>query len=158
MAFSFTEQACQAVAVVGLIPSTNHATNTGDNSIAGINALNFKRILAILEYGVSNNNASNNIQLYWRASATSNMASPTNVASAIPLTINTGNNAGNDNMVALAEVRADQLPANTQYVQPILIVNNAAVFCSLTVLGLLSSYGPTSQFDIVNTVQGRYVT
>lgn len=149
MGFPFTEQLSQGLAVMGYIPPTNHASGA-DTSIAGIDMSNIRRLLTIIDVGVLGTNA--NIQCYYNASAYSNMASPTNVASSIPLTTNTANRANT------LEVRADQLPAGTRYVQPNILVNTAASFISAVCLGAAANYEPTNQFQVANTTDQQAVT
>jgi hypothetical protein len=143
----FTEQLSEALAVVGYIPPTNHAANT-DNTLAGIDASKFKRLLAIGMIGALNAN----VQGYWEASAQANMNVVTNVAAAIPLTANVANRA------FFMELRADQLPANTRYVRPTFIVNTGASFLGVVVLGGESHFKPASQFDLANTISNRAIT
>jgi hypothetical protein len=145
----FTETLTQSLAVMGAIPASNHAANT-DTAIAGIDMSIIRRLIAYLDVGVLGTNA--NVQLYFRASAQANMNTTTNVAPAIPVTVNT------NNRISSLEVRADQLPANTRYVQPVLIVNTAASFVGLLVLGGESSYKPANQFTLANTVDTAAVT
>lgn len=145
----FTEQLIERWAVLGQIASSNHAANT-DTSIAGIDMSTIRRLCTILDVGVLGSSA--NIQIYYRASATANMASPTNVAAAIPLTTNT--NA----RVSLVEVRADQLPSGTRYVQPVVIVNTAASNIGVVVIGDEAAYKPGNQFTIANTVDQKLAT
>ncbi len=146
----FTEQLTESLAVVGQLPCSNHATNTGDNTIAGIDMSIFRRLITYLDVGVVNTGA--NIQLYYQASAKANMASPVNVASAIPLTANTSNR------IESLEVRADQLPAGTRYVQPILIVNTSQVNVGMLCLGGESAYKPASKYGVANVLDQGLVT
>jgi hypothetical protein len=145
----FTEQLVERLAVVGQINSSNHAANT-DTSIAGIDMSVIRRLVTILDVGVLGSSA--NVQVYYRASAQANMNTTTNVAGSIPLTVNT--NA----RISLLEVRADQLPANTRYCQPVVIVNTAASNIGVVVLGDECAYKPGKQFDVANTVDTRAVT
>ncbi len=142
MGMSFTEQLTQGLAVVGYIPPTNHAANT-DNSIAGIDMSHFVRLITYVQLGVS---AGGNLQLYYQASSQSNMVNPVNVASAVGWTVNTANR------ISSLEVRADQLPAGTRYIQPCFVTNTAANFSSVLVLGDSSAYKPASQWTITNTL------
>ena len=146
----FTEQLTQSLAVLGQLPFSNHATNTGDNSIAGIDMSVIRRLITIADVGVCS--ATGNYQLYYAASANSNMAGPVNVAASVPLTGNTSNR------VSTLEVRADQLPAGTRYVQPVLIVNTATINIGLIVLGGESGYKPANQFNKVNVADQQVVT
>lgn len=149
MPTAFTEQQLESLAFVGLIAPSNHTANT-DNTIAGIDASRFKRLVAIGAVGVVNGN----VQGYWEASAQANMNVVTNVASSIPFTLTTNLN----NRAFALEVRADQLPANTRYVRPVFIVNTTAAFLSVIVLGCDANYKPASQFDLANTIANRAVT
>jgi hypothetical protein len=146
----FTETLTERLAVVGQIPPSNHAANT-DTSVAGIDMSVLRRLITILDMGVGFG-ANANAQLYYRASAQANMNVTTNVAGAIPLTVNT------NNRVATVEVRADQLPAGTRYVQPVLIINTAAANIGVICLGEDAGYKPGNQFTIVNTVSSQAVT
>jgi hypothetical protein len=146
---AFTETLTQRFAFMGQIASSNHAANT-DTSIAGIDMFDIRRLMTILDVGVVG--ASANIQVYYRASATANMASPTNVAGSIPLTCNTSNR------IDTLEVRADQLPAGTRYVQPVMIINTAASNVGVIVLGDEISHKPGSALTIANTVDQGIVT
>jgi hypothetical protein len=137
----------EALAVVGYIPPSNHAANT-DNTIAGIDASKFKRLLAIGCIGVLNAN----VQGYWEASAQANMNVVTNVAASIPVTANVANRA------LFMEVRADQLPANTRYVRPVFIVNTGASFFGVIVLGGEAVNKPASGADVANLIANRAVT
>ena len=143
----FTEQLSEKLAIVALIPPSNHAANT-DNTLAGIDMSKFRRLLAIGQIGVLNAN----VQGYWEASAQSNMNVVTNVAASIPVTANVANRA------FTMEVRADQLPANTRYVRPVFIVNTGASFFGVIVLGGEAAYKPSAQYDLANTVSNRAVT
>jgi hypothetical protein len=145
----FTEQMIERTAVMGLIPSSNHAANT-DTSVAGINMNVIRRLLTYLDVGALGVNS--NIQMYYQASATANMASPSNVAASIPIT------AATANRVYLLEVRADQLPAGTSYVQPVIVVNANASFCGVVVVGDECAYKPGSNLTIANTVGAKVAT
>lgn len=145
----FTEQLSQALAVVGLIPASNHTTNT-DSAVAGIDMSTFRRIISILEVGAVGTNAT--MQLYYRASATSNMASPTNVTGA---TLNTTVNQGA--RVSTLECRADQLPSGTRYIQPVVITTTAAGNWGLIVLAGESAHKPGSALQLANTVDAAVI-
>jgi hypothetical protein len=147
----FVEQITQMLALVGRIPPTNHGTNTGDNSIAGIDMSVLSRLITIANVGILDTANAANIQLYYRASATSNMASPTNVASSIPITANT------NNRIETLEVRADQLPSGTRYVQPVLIVNGATANISIDCWAT-ADYSPGNQFNVANLADQQVVT
>ncbi len=149
MSQPFTEQLTQSLAIMGRIPPTNHTTNT-DTTVAGIDMSVIRRLLTVVNIGVLGTNS--NIQIYYQASATANMASPTNVASAIPITGSTANR------IETLEVRADQLPANTRYVQPVIIVNANSSFLSVECFGGCSAYSPANQFNLANTVDQAVVT
>jgi hypothetical protein len=148
---SILEQLTQGLAVMGQLPAANQANNaTALNVCAGINMSCLVRLITYLDVGVQNTGA--NVQLYYRASATSNMASPTNVASAIPLTANTSNR------VESLEVRKDQLPAGTQWVQPLLLINGSSVNIGAIVLGGAADYSPANQFGVANVLDQGIVT
>ncbi len=146
----FTETLTERWAIVGQIPPSNHTANT-DSSIAGIDMSVLRRLITILDMGVGFG-ASANAQLFYRASAQANMNVTTNVAASIPLTVNT------NNRIATVEVRADQLPAGTRYVQPVLIINTAAANIGVIVIGDEAGYRPGSQYTTANTVSSQAVT
>jgi hypothetical protein len=150
----FTEQLTQSLAVVGQIPSSNHAANT-DRSVAGIDMSVIRRLLSVLDVGVVGGSA--NIQLWYESSANANMAGSTNLGNASGfsvqlLTCNT------NNRVDTLEIRADQLPAGHRYVRPVVQVNTAASNVGLIALGGEASYKPANQFNVANTLdQGLVV-
>lgn len=149
MGVAFTEQLTEKLAVLGYIAPSNHTNNT-DTTVAGIDMSTIRRLITYLQVGVLGSSA--NVQLYYQASANSNMTGTTNVASAIPITGNT------NGRIESLEVRADQLPSGTRYVQPVLIVNTAASFVSMIVLGSDAEYSPANQYNIANTVDQKLVT
>jgi len=128
---------------MGQIPSSNHAANT-DTSIAGIDMSILRRLITYLDVGVVG--ASANIQLFYKASPNANMTGSTNLGTTTMLTCNT------NNRVESLEIRADQLPAGTRYVQPVMIVNTAATNVGLIVLGGESSYKPANQYNVANVL------
>jgi len=145
----WTERLIERYAFVGVIPPTNHTNNT-DTTIAGIDMSKIRRLLTIVNVGTLGSGA--NVQVYYQASANSNMAGPINVASSIPITGNT------NNRLELLEVRADQLPAGTRYVQPVIIVNTAASFVDAIVIGDEGAYKPNNQNTLANTVDQSVAT
>ena len=155
----FTEQLTQALAVMAQLPSSNLGTGTTNigvstsgapNTGTGVDMSVFRRLIVYYDVGIIG--ASANIQAYFQASATANMASPTNVAGSIPLTFNTSSR------VESLEVRADQLPAGTRYVRPVIVVNTAA--CNVGVIALAgeSSYKPASSLNTANVLDQGVVT
>lgn len=151
---AFTEQLTQFLAVVGMIPASNHTNNT-DTSIAGIDMSRFRRVIAELNQGL----IGTNVQLTFYSSANANMSGTTNLgnnstlfATTLPVLTSTTNNR-----VSTLEVRADQLPAGHRYLQPVMIVNTSAANVALTVYGADSEYSPGNQFVTANTVDQQVV-
>lgn len=141
----FTEQMSQALTFQGALQSqsANGTNYVGAGSgTGGYNMANFHRLMSIINVGTLGSSA--NVQAYYVASANANMSGNSNVASSIPVTITASNS------VQTLEVRADQLPAGTQYVNLVVKVNTTASQASAEVFGAVGSYEPTSQFDQVS--------
>jgi hypothetical protein len=143
----FTETLTERFAFVGYIPPTNHTANT-DNSIAGIDMSNIRRLMCIVAEGVN----PGSYNLYFQASANANMAGPSNVAGSVPVNTNAANT------ISTLEIRADQLPAGTRYVQPVPQFTTAGHFVTVICLGDECHYKPGNQFTIANTVTVQAVT
>lgn len=147
----FTEQLTQALAVVGLIPNSNHAANT-DTSIAGIDMSKFRRLITYVDCGI----LGGNVSLFYYSSANANMAGSTNLGNASGFTVQivTGNT---NNRVESLEIRADQLPAGHRYVQPVLVVAVASNV-GVIALGGEAAYKPGNQYNVANLLdQGLVV-
>ena len=143
----FTETLTERFAFVGYIPPTNHGANT-DNSIAGIDMSNIRRLMCIVAEGVN----PGSYNLYFQASANANMVGPVNVAGAVPVNTNVAN------QMSTLEVRADQLPAGTRYVQPVPQFTTAGHFATVICIGDEAQYKPGNQFTINNTMAVQAVT
>lgn len=154
MSHLFTEQLTQALAVLAMIPSASQANGTNYTAYstpgAGIDMSRVHRIITYLNVGAIP--GSGNVQLYYIASANSNMAGNSNVATSIPLTGNT------NNRVESLEMRSDQMPAGTRYAAPVLVINSGPVPCDLITLGADGIYKPESQFNTVNVLDQAVVT
>jgi hypothetical protein len=148
----FTEQLTQSLAVMGQLPSSNHASNT-DASVAGIDMSNLRRLITYLDVGVIA--AGGTLQLFYKSSANANMAGSTNLGNAATPSIL---NCNTSNRVESLEIRADQLPAGHRYVQPVLITGTATANVGMIVLGGESAYRPASQFGTANVLDQGVVT
>lgn len=141
---AFTETLTERFAFGQFLPFSNHASNT-DSQIAGFDMSKIRRLMAIIEVGVVA--AGGNVTAWWVASAYSNMSGQTNVDSAV------AHNAVNTaNRLYTMEVRADQLPAGTRYVRPLLTIGGATVNLGVHLIGDESAYKPGNQFTVANQV------
>jgi hypothetical protein len=146
----FTETLTQALAVMGQLPCSNHASNT-DTQVAAIDMSVIRRLITYLDVGVIN--TSGTLQLFYKSSANANMAGSTNtLGAATSLTCNTSNR------VESLEIRADQLPAGHRYVQPVLIVGTTVANVGMICLGGESGFKPANQFDVANVREQSVVT
>lgn len=156
---AWTEELTQSLTLQGGIPASNAAAGTyyssanTNASYSGVNMNIIRRLTSLLHTGVLG--ASANIQIYFQASANANMAGNSNVldgnGNAYSLV------ATNSNAQYSIELRADQLPAGTQYVQTVAVVNTAASNFSLTQIGGEGAYKPVSQLDPPSVVISRTV-
>jgi hypothetical protein len=101
----------------------------------------FQRIIGKILLGVGTpNNGTAKLTCWYTASATTNgtyAAFATNTT----VTLNTNNSE------ATLEVRADQLPSGTQFVQLNILVPVANAIIAAELWGSQSSYAPASQFN-----------
>lgn len=144
---AFTETLTERFAFVGQIAPSNH-TNNVDNSIAGIDMRAIRRLITVIHNGA----LAGAVTCYYQASRFANMANAVNVATTVPVNTNT------NNRISTCEVRADQLPANTRYVQPLVTYLVAGNEAGVLVLGDECAYKPGNQFTIANTVDVQAVT
>jgi hypothetical protein len=148
----FTEQLTQALSPQATLPPANYAAATKNILTPAGNGVDmsvFRRVITFFNVGVV---GGGNVQAYYQASAQANMNVVVNVATTIPLTFNTSNR------LESLEVRADQLPAGTRYVNPVAIINTGPCNLDCEVLGGESSYKPANQYNTANVLDQGVVT
>jgi hypothetical protein len=141
-----TEQLTQGLAFVGLVPISNHATGS-DRTIAGVDMSTLLRMMAIVDAGL----VQGSVNVWFEASANSNMAGNTNMGNATGFTIQVLNGAIN-NALATFEIRKDQMAAGTRYLRPVLGVTTATANVALIAICDGGSYRPANQFNVTNII------
>lgn len=142
---NFTEQMVQFLAMPAApLTPTNQASNATAYKVGPFTMAEARRVMGITNVGVIT--GAGVVTSVWQACSASG-GTFTNVASGASAALNTSNT------VSLIEMRADQLPANTSWLQLAVFVSVNAAFFSAEVLMGDVAYSPANQydFDVSNT-------
>lgn len=129
------------------LPGANRANNTTPYVVGPVQANLFRRFIAKMV--VSGITGLANATLTIQACNTSNGSFVNVTTTGTPPVINTGNAA--TPVAATAEIRVDQLPAGTQYVQAAVLVQANSAVVGAELICADANYDPAKQYNAITT-------